>query len=108
MVQAAISIPKAVSDRKRFMTQAASDGPVRHFELRTLPISALRPNPFQARRNFNEERLKRLAESLRMHGPLQPIVVRPLSEPAAEAPDASKSAQPDGGGALRGHGNAQS
>ncbi len=33
------------------------------------------PNPFQPRREFDEERLKELAESIRMYGLLQPITV---------------------------------
>ncbi len=35
------------------------------------------PNPFQPRRVFNEESLKELAESIKAHGILQPLIVRP-------------------------------
>jgi ParB family transcriptional regulator, chromosome partitioning protein len=33
------------------------------------------PNPFQPRREFNEEKLKELSESIRMYGILQPLTV---------------------------------
>ncbi|MEZ5648733.1 MAG: ParB/RepB/Spo0J family partition protein [Alphaproteobacteria bacterium] len=44
---------------------------------RVLPIEALRPNRYQPRRHFNEDALRELTASIRQHGILQPIVVRP-------------------------------
>ena len=44
----------------------------------TLPIQKLEPNPDQPRKDFDEEALAELAESIRLHGLLQPITVRPL------------------------------
>jgi ParB family chromosome partitioning protein len=41
-----------------------------------IPCSAIRPNPFQPRTEFNEEEIKSLAESIRSQGLLQPILVR--------------------------------
>jgi ParB family transcriptional regulator, chromosome partitioning protein len=41
-----------------------------------LPIDKIRPNPFQPRKQFDEVALAELAQSLRIHGILQPIVVR--------------------------------
>ena len=41
-----------------------------------LPIDAIDPNPEQPRRVFAAEELERLADSIRLHGVLQPIVVR--------------------------------
>ncbi len=43
----------------------------------TVPISRLVPNPFQPRRDFEDDTLDDLAESIREHGILQPLVVRP-------------------------------
>ena len=42
-----------------------------------LPIGELVPNPMQPRRQFAPDTLKELSESIRLHGVLQPIVVRP-------------------------------
>jgi ParB family chromosome partitioning protein len=41
-----------------------------------IPITRIGPNPHQPRREFNEESLKELAESIRSEGLLQPVVVR--------------------------------
>ena len=43
-----------------------------------LPIQKLEPNPHQPRRDFDEEALAELADSIRQHGLIQPITVRPL------------------------------
>ncbi len=40
-----------------------------------IDIDKVRPNPFQPRKEFDELRLKDLAESIRMYGILQPLVV---------------------------------
>jgi len=45
-------------------------------EARTAPVEHLRPGPFQPRRLFDETELAELAESIRTHGLLQPILVR--------------------------------
>lgn len=42
-----------------------------------LPVERIRPNPFQPRRTFDDAALQELAESIRRHGLLQPVVVRP-------------------------------
>ena len=46
-------------------------------EARSVPVSAVHPNPFQPRRDFKEEELAELAASIKENGLLQPIVVRP-------------------------------
>ncbi len=43
---------------------------------RYVPVDEIVPNPYQPRRNFTEEELFELAESIKSHGMLQPIVVR--------------------------------
>lgn len=45
-----------------------------------LPIGDLVPNLMQPRKNFNPERLKALEDSIRDHGVLQPIIVRPKGD----------------------------
>ena len=44
----------------------------------TLPVAYLRPGRFQPRRRFDDAALEELAESIRRHGLLQPILVRPI------------------------------
>jgi ParB family chromosome partitioning protein len=44
--------------------------------LRELPVSAIKPNPFQPRREFDESALADLASSIEASGLLQPVVVR--------------------------------
>jgi ParB family chromosome partitioning protein len=39
-------------------------------------LSQLRANPYQPRKSFQEEAIKELAESIREHGVIQPIIVR--------------------------------
>lgn len=44
----------------------------------TLPISEIIPNKEQPRKTFDEAALDELAESIKQHGVLQPLLVRPL------------------------------
>lgn len=46
-------------------------------EARSVLVSAVHPNPFQPRRQFDEDELGGLAASIKENGLLQPIVVRP-------------------------------
>ena len=47
---------------------------------RTIPRDRLEPGRFQPRRRFGEEALNALADSIREHGVLQPILARPLAD----------------------------
>jgi ParB family chromosome partitioning protein len=49
-------------------------------EVAQLDLARVRPNPFQPRREFRAEELEELAASIREHGVLQPIIVRPSGE----------------------------
>ena len=44
-----------------------------------ISIDEIETNPFQPRQHFNQEALKELAESIRVHGIIQPITVRRLA-----------------------------
>lgn len=46
----------------------------------TLPVAFMKPGRFQPRRHFDETALEELASSIRQHGLLQPILVRPLPD----------------------------
>ena len=50
-----------------------------HEGVTQLPIEKVAPNQDQPRKQFNAEALADLAESIRMHGILQPITVRLLT-----------------------------
>lgn len=45
-----------------------------------IKVSAIVPNSFQPRRTFDKEKLAELAESIRTHGVVQPIVVRKIAD----------------------------
>ena len=46
-------------------------------EVREIALDEIDENPYQTRRFFNEELLEELADSIKMNGVLQPVVVRP-------------------------------
>lgn len=46
---------------------------------KTLRLSELEPNRAQPRKNFDESAISALADSIREHGMLQPVLVRPLA-----------------------------
>jgi len=66
---AAVAAPVAVP-----APTAAADGP------RTIPIDLVQRNPGQPRKHFDEGDLNDLANSIRAHGVLQPILVRPIPD----------------------------
>ncbi|NLS45268.1 MAG: ParB/RepB/Spo0J family partition protein [Firmicutes bacterium] len=49
-------------------------------EIRELPVDRIEPNPFQPRKRVDESKLTELAESIRQHGIVQPLVVRQKEE----------------------------
>jgi len=55
-------------------------------------ITQIRPNPFQPRREFAESELADLAASLKANGLLQPILVRPITEPSLPSSAGSRHA----------------
>jgi ParB family transcriptional regulator, chromosome partitioning protein len=48
--------------------------------LEEIPVSAMKPNPYQPREHFDEEALAALADSIREVGVLQPVLVRSAPE----------------------------
>lgn len=46
-------------------------------EIRNIPIRSIAPNPYNPRRNFDQQEIAALAASIQEDGLLQPIVVRP-------------------------------
>lgn len=56
--------------------QAAEPTPEERSALRTVPLTEIRPNPYQPRQEFRPEELADLENSLRTSGLLQPVTVR--------------------------------
>jgi len=54
------------------------DSPTRSVGVRIVPVDHIEPNPEQPRMVFEQEALDELTASIREHGVLQPILVRPL------------------------------
>src|SRR5690606_13182683 len=53
--------------------------------LRYVPVAAIRPNPHQPRQRFDEDSLRKLADSIRADGLMQPIILRPLPADSPQA-----------------------
>ena len=45
-------------------------------DIQEIPLSEIRPNPYQPRRNFDQEALDELATSIKNYGVFQPIIVK--------------------------------
>ena len=65
-------------ETKSLPTQAGAHPPGSNLQ-RRLPVDKLTPGKFQPRRQFDEDALDNLAESIGIHGVLQPLLVRPLN-----------------------------
>lgn len=49
-------------------------------EIKNIPISSIKPNPYQPRKEFNQKSLEELSKSIKSFGVLQPISVRRLKD----------------------------
>ena len=56
-----------------------NDEPLEKSAYQLLPIYKVEPNPDQPRQDFDEEELQALADSIEIHGIIQPLTVRELS-----------------------------
>lgn len=45
-------------------------------DIKKIPLSEIRSNPYQPRKRFDEEKLQELADSIKEHGLFQPIIVK--------------------------------
>lgn len=48
----------------------------REEEVIKIPLSEIRPNPYQPRKTFDDDTIRELAESIKQQGVIQPIIVR--------------------------------
>ncbi len=53
-------------------------------ELQYIPISYIKPNPYQPRRNFNKKSLEELSQSIKAYGVIQPISIREIKPDSYE------------------------
>src|SRR5438874_12610906 len=62
------------------LIDAAEDGGTTIGQPTCIGIDRIDEDPDQPRRNFDEQKLEELAQSVRQHGVLQPIVLRQATE----------------------------
>lgn len=68
--------PRRLGRGLEALIQSSTSAPAAPNDLQRIPISRIRPNPFQPRREFDPEQLAELEASLKASGLLQPITVR--------------------------------
>ncbi len=68
--------------RSLFHNYADPEGVTDLRDAREIPVARVAPNPYQPRQTFDQAGLDELAASIRQHGVLQPLLVRP--DPARE------------------------
>lgn len=63
------------------MTAAAATTPAdpAALDVRLLPVALMQPSPTNPRRHFDDAALRELAASIRRHGVLHPVMVRPIA-----------------------------
>jgi ParB family chromosome partitioning protein len=75
-LQALIKAPGAVPLRS---DTAQESDPATGERILRVPLDQVVPSPFQPRKRFHDEHLEELVESIREHGLIQPLVVRPVN-----------------------------
>lgn len=65
-------------------TTDSDEEALKNEKLRDIPLSRIVPNPNQPRQKMDEKNLAELMESIKMHGLIQPIVVRPAKKTGFE------------------------
>lgn len=65
--------------RKKSTPKNTSNGNVGVLVFRAIPLAEIAPSPHNTRKQFDEASLADLAESIRQHGVLQPILVREVA-----------------------------
>ena len=51
-----------------------------HEQIEQIPIASIKPNKYQPRSVFSEEKIEELARTIHTHGVIQPIVIRSIGE----------------------------
>jgi ParB family transcriptional regulator, chromosome partitioning protein len=66
-------------------TNANSSAPSTMSAMQDIPIKHIQESKTNPRRQFDETQLAELAENIRVHGVLQPVLVRPLPDAEPES-----------------------
>jgi ParB family chromosome partitioning protein len=66
-------------DEERLEVDVTSPAAHAHDNLNEIPLEEIETNPFQPRQHFDPEALAELADSIKVHGIIQPITVRKLA-----------------------------
>ncbi|HBF67993.1 MAG TPA: chromosome partitioning protein ParB [Firmicutes bacterium] len=66
--------------KKQQPTQSVSNYEMRQGDVEKIDINKVYPNPNQPRKTFDKESLNELAESIRIHGLIQPIIVNKMDD----------------------------
>ena len=72
------NINKAAKDFTHRRTEVVEE------TMRDVEVEVIKADPQQPRKEFDEDALKELAESIKTHGLIQPIVLRPSPDKEAE------------------------
>ena len=67
--------PRTRAPQTESITRSVTTNDFSLLDPRTLPIGSIQPNPEQPREDFDAARLEELAQSIRVHGIIQPITV---------------------------------
>ncbi|HEY7155815.1 MAG TPA: ParB/RepB/Spo0J family partition protein [Gemmataceae bacterium] len=62
------------------LLSGADEGGVATATQSRVPVEAIEQNPYQPRKTFDDDELASLSASIRTHGVLQPLVVRPVGD----------------------------
>lgn len=62
------------------LAAAAKPAPADGSAVRLISVAEIQPNPFQPRKSFPASALEEIAASIRQHGVLQPVLLRPLPQ----------------------------
>lgn len=79
-LDALLSTPIAQASKAAESTEDSTSGNNNDNQLRSLPVDKIVRGAFQPRRHFDEEKLAELADSIRVQGVVQPIVVRVVKD----------------------------
>lgn len=77
-------INKTIHGQNKSKPEESEAGSLSNDALRAIPIEFLQPGKYQPRRDMGEEGLQELADSIKVQGVIQPVVIRPLGKDSYE------------------------